>query len=739
MTHPLRMRAWMPIAAAIVAALWLPAAAAAVDIVPGQVIVRYAPGTSTADRAEARDDAGTKAIEGLGMPRAQLLKVTDGDSVYAAIRQLEAQPGVAYAEPNQIRQPALLPDDPLFYPDQWGLYNDGQTVNGVTGIPGADISAPSAWNFTVGDLGTVVAVMDTGAGLQHPDLVDELWANPLEAGGTVGADDDGNGKVDDVNGWDFIGDSYDNNVPSSEVPDDDPTDLSGHGTHVSGIALAEGNNAIGVTGVSQHAGLMSLRICGTYDNGCPDSALIQAIHYAAAEGARVVNGSIAGPGSSQAVADALESHPNTLYVFAAGNGVPDSNGVYHGVDNDATPNYPCTADQGAGYSADNVICVAATRQDDHLATFSNYGASSVDLGAPGVNILSTSSQKQVFFDDFESGDISANWTNTGASTWAASGQAPLNGNFGITDSPSGNYAPGDVNEVTSSAVTLPSGYSSCELDYFRERLLGSGDSFKIEVLRNGLPVPGASLTRNSSSPWQEASFPLNSAFDDGGQVQVRLTLTSDNNPTTVADGVHMDDIRLFCHGTPSDNGYEFLNGTSMAAPMVSGAAALLFSDSPTATPSQIKDVLLDSVDHLADLSGTTVSGGRLNIYGALVSAGSNPAGDGGGGDSGSGSTPSTESTTGSSSKKPNTFFNRKPGQVVRTEKPRARVVFRFGSSEANSSFLCRLDSAWYKTCSKKFVRKLRLGRHVLKVRAVSRDGAEDPTAAVAKFRVKQIG
>src|SRR5204863_4900879 len=130
----------LPLAAALAAALNLPAFATAEPIVPGQVIVRYTPGSSTADRAEARADAGTKPIEGLGMARTQLLRVTDGDSLAATIRQLEAQPGVAYAEPNQILQPAGPPNDPEFG-QQWGLSNTGQTVDGVTGTPGADINA----------------------------------------------------------------------------------------------------------------------------------------------------------------------------------------------------------------------------------------------------------------------------------------------------------------------------------------------------------------------------------------------------------------------------------------------------------------------------------------------------------------------------------------------------------------------------------------------------------------------
>ncbi|MGH2981145.1 MAG: S8 family serine peptidase [Solirubrobacterales bacterium] len=754
MTHPLRMRFSLPVAAALAAVLSaVPAATAAAPeagpdqesggAVPGQVIVRYEPGTSAAQRADARDDAGTRTIEGLGMARTQLLKVTDGGSVAATVRQLEAQPDVAYAEPNFVRRPAMLPNDPQFLNgNQWGLFNDGQTVNGDAGTPGADISATAAWNIELGDPGTVVAVVDTGADLQHPDLVNELWTNP------------GDGS----HGYDFVDD------------DTDPTDGNGHGTHVSGIAAAEGNNSIGTTGVAQRASLMELKICdpvlvGTttphWSATCADSDLIDAIHYAANNGARVVNGSIAGGGTSQAVSDALGSHPGTLYVFAAGN---------DGEDNDIVSTYPCEADNAPGYSADNVICVAATDQSDDLASFSNYGAGSVDLGAPGVNIYSTYSEKTHFTENFESGDISASWTNTGGSTWAANGETPHIGSFAISDSPGGPYAPGTENEVVSNPVTLPPGYASCGISYQRAIALGAGDTFQITVTLDTSDPPDVTesrsfdLTTNTpGNQLQSGVFPLPGGFEQGGEMQVSLRLTSD--ATGQADGIHMDNIRIFCHGSPSDDGYEFMNGTSMAAPMVSGAAGLLFSDDPSMTATQVKEQLLDSVDSVPDLAGSTVSGGRLNVYEALNSTAGSPAGGGGGGGAAPPSgapAPIPVTGTGSANSRPDTFFRRQPGRVVRTKKRRAKVVFRFGATEAGISYRCRLDRrkhkgadrrghrrlerrrharldrSRYRRCGKRYVRRLRPGRYVLKVKAVDRDGAADSSAAVRRFRVKRV-
>ncbi len=712
MTHSLRMRACLAAVTASIAVA-LPAAAAAEDVVPGQVIVRYEPGSSSADRADARDDAGTKTVEGLGMARAQLLKITDGGSVDATIRQLEAQPGVAYAEPNEVLRPAeLFPNDPRFLSgDQWGLLK---------------IGGPQAWDFSTGSPDTVVAVMDTGADLGHPDLANQLWSNPDEIPGN-GIDDDG-GFGEDVHGYDFYS------------GDADPFDLNGHGTHVSGIIGAEGNNGIATAGVDWHVALMELRICGPYESGCPVSSEIQAINYAASHGARVLNGSISGSGRSTAVEQAIASHPGTLYVFAAGNG--DS--INHvGYNVDSSPTYPCASDQG-GFDVGNVICVAATTEADQRASFSNYGANSVDLGAPGTNILSSSAQKAFLVDDFEGGDFAAKWSTASGPGWSPTSEAPLS-SVGITDSPGDvNYPPSTVNTEISSPITIGPAYSTCErLAYYRSVELSSGDSFQIAVLRNGEAQPGSGNSFTFNGPYSDARstyLSLGSDIQPGDDVQVRLRLSSDG--TNQSDGVHMDDIKLVCNGSPSDGGTELMSGTSMATPMVTGAAGLLFSQVPATSPQQVKTELLDSVDPLQALSGITVSGGRLNVYRAL-SGDVNPAGGGTGGEGSSGTGTGSGSGSGSGSSgnakhRPNTSFKRKPRRVVRTAHRRARVVFKFRSSEAGSSFRCRLDRSRYRACSRRLVRRLRPGAHRLKVQAVGPDGLADATAAVARFRIKRV-
>jgi subtilisin family serine protease len=206
-------------------------------------------------------------------------------------------------------------------------------------------------------------VVDTGIDASHPDLAPNVWTNPGESGGgreTNGRDDDGNGRIDDVHGWDFV------------QSDAQPQDGNGHGTHVAGTIAARGNDATGVAGVSWSAALMPLRVLGDDGSGYVSDA-VSAYSYAARNGARVVNASLGGDSFSRAERDAIAAAPNTLFVVAAGN---DSS------NDDVTPAYPCD------YDLANVICVAASDRDDTLASFSNYGATNVDLAAPGVDIAS---------------------------------------------------------------------------------------------------------------------------------------------------------------------------------------------------------------------------------------------------------------------------------------------------------------------------------------------------------------
>jgi subtilisin family serine protease len=339
-----------------------PPAAGSLRPVPGELIVRFRRGTTGDERRDARGDADTTLDRPLRVPRAQLLDVEKGQSVRDAIRSLERNPDVLYAEPNGRLRVTELPNDPSF--DQlWGLDNTGQTIAGDVGTPGADVNALEAWKVTTGSPDVLVAVTDTGVDRDHPDLADNAWTNPGEAGALKdnGIDDDGNGFVDDWRGWDFSDHA------------NDPNDVYGHGTHVAGTIGAVGDNGIGVTGVNQRVSLVGVKVLGDGGFGS-DADVADGFAYAGRIGAKVVNASLGGAGTAQVIDDAIEGAPNTLYVVAAGN---------DGANVDTSPQSPCSE------PADNLICVAATTNRDQLAWFSNYGPSTVDLGAPGVNVLST--------------------------------------------------------------------------------------------------------------------------------------------------------------------------------------------------------------------------------------------------------------------------------------------------------------------------------------------------------------
>ncbi len=279
------------------------------------------------------------------------------------ISLLEQSPWVEYAEPNYLLTTSAIPSDTSFG-TLWGLHNTGQSG----GLFDADIDALEAWeNFTTGSSDVVVFVIDTGVDYNHPDLVNNIWTNQIESLGTAGVDDDNNGYVDDVHGWNAIANNG------------DPMDDNNHGTHVAGTIGAVGNNGVGVVGVNWNVSIGAAKFLGANGSGSTTDA-IECFNYinslkTAGVNVVVTNNSWSGGGFSQALMDAMNGPANKiLHATAAGNA--NNN-------NDATPTYP------ASYNLDNIISVAATDRNDLYASFSSYGATTVDLAAPGVSILST--------------------------------------------------------------------------------------------------------------------------------------------------------------------------------------------------------------------------------------------------------------------------------------------------------------------------------------------------------------
>jgi len=583
-----------------------------------RVIVQWAPGTSRSQRAEARAEAETEFTADLGDRAFQLVEVERGQTAGAAVRSLEADPAVAVAERDSYRAPDEAPDDPLF--DQlWGLQNTGAGIGGFSGaLAGADIDALGAWERTVGDPAIVVADIDSGYRFEHPDLAPVTWTNPGEIPGN-GNDDDSNGIIDDVNGADFIG-------ADGEAPqvDGDPTDddliSGGHGLHTAGTIAAAGDNAVGISGVAQDARIMPLRVCSRFPDKakslCSTAAIVAAINYAAAKGARVANLSLGSTNFAPTEVNAIAAHPETLYVVSAGNDGTDNDS---GAAAPAGHRYPCdyepTVDAVPAAAIDNVVCVAATDQADELASFSNWGESSVDLGAPGTEVLSTYPFAEPLDEDFSVDDFALKWPATGADGgFERSDGGPLT-SFGMTDA-IGAPAADSVRETTSQALTVAPN-AGCRLSQSRHVELGADGHFRYSVLLDGDEIIVANPNDSPGAGLERRFVELPADFDAGGEVRIRFRFTTETAPEANS-GVWLDDISLSCAEPLGDSsGYALSQGTSMAAPHVSGAAALLFSAEPAASVTQVRDSLLAGVDPVASLTGKTVSGGRLDVSRAM--------------------------------------------------------------------------------------------------------------------------
>ena len=344
-----------------------------------QIIVKLKEGVERFDLpdqiAEEMTPAGRIERErepGETASRLEIMRLRSGVSVEEAVMRASADPRVEYAEPDYfVYREDTLPNDPYFR-DMWGLSSFGCSWC-TANQPNASISATRAWDITTGGDDLVVAVLDTGVDLKHPDLAANIWINQLEVAGN-GVDDDRNGYIDDVNGWNF----YDGSGEVFKAANEDD-----HGTHVAGTIGAEGNNGLGVTGVAWRVKLMSLKFLGGTKGRGSTSDAVEAINYAIdmkkrGVNIRVINASWGGEGYSQSLRNAIAAagEAGILFVAAAGNDGEDTDGGEH---------YP------SGHSSElsNVVSVAAMNSANGLATFSNYGHTTVSVAAPGQAIMST--------------------------------------------------------------------------------------------------------------------------------------------------------------------------------------------------------------------------------------------------------------------------------------------------------------------------------------------------------------
>ncbi len=550
-----------------------------------------------------------------GLSRVLLL---NDQSVENALSVLRNDPTVEYAQPNYLYKITTTSPDDAKYSSQWGLKNIEQTMTSIggqkspisptTGIRGNDIGAESAWDYITDCSSILVAILDTGVNYTHDDLINNLW--------------DG-GTNFPKHGFNFVNGNTDS------------MDNHGHGTHVAGIIGAEGNNGSGIAGVCWQAQIMAVKVMDAVGNGTT-STITQGLNFAVQNGAKIINLSVGGqsfdPAFNSAIANAAKK--GAIVVAAAGN---------NGTDNDdsSTPVYPCN------YNQPNIICVAALDPNYSLTYFSNYGANTVTTAAPGLNIASPYtgirnsytptytgwSTNVTYLSGYEFPNASSPTSN-----WAGSTTKFSTSNTYVSSSGTGTSISTLVNPTTydhthtyangsddhifrafsltptpdiailnySAIIDTEAGHDGFYVAYRK----GSGDPF---ISGSGTTIAGISGTTNNTL--KDYSYDISPCIDistDNCTVGFRLQSDTQNNNFGVAVG--NISINTLIYRT---NSYEFLSGTSMATPFVTGIAALVMAYNPNYTYKDVINSIKNGGVYTSSLSQKTISGRAAHAMGSL--------------------------------------------------------------------------------------------------------------------------
>jgi thermitase len=707
---------------------------------PGEAIVRFERGATPGEQQAARQAARVDFDSTIRVPHAQLVEVEG--PVQAAVRRLEGQPGVAYAQPN-YRYEATAVESPndTFFEELWGL---GEPVG-----PPAGVYALQAWENNKG-AGQVIAVLDTGVDLTHPDLAPNLWEDSISGD----------------HGHDFVD------------GDGDPDDFNYHGTHVAGTAAAVDANEEGIAGVAPEAEIMAVRVLD--GDGSGSTADIAAgIVYAGENGANAINMSLGGPagGGDKAMSDAIAKagEDGAVTVVAAGN---------EAADNDAEPHTPCALPNPT------MICVAAlSKNTGALASFSNYGEQTVDLAAPGNQILSAKTDyKALLAEGFEDPALPG-WDKVTVSgvAWGSSTVASL-GDRSASDSPLGDYAANSNTQLVRAAADALdlSTERGCRMhfDARYEVQPKSGGAFTDRLafgaLESGFSTqPRDEIAGSSGAQFRRLDVSI-SPLDGHTDVRPAFALFSDD--TDERDGAYVDDLEMLCRDTasyvneiapdppgkydkPTAGNYVRFQGTSMAAPHVAGVVALVRAAAPSLSVQETIDAVLDGTSTMPspDSKRPTATFGVADACKAIAvateqdfeelcpasSVPEEPEPPEEEEDEPSSSDDSSEAAAPPPAVPPppiatpdlvapHTFIKKRPRKVVFTSWRRGRAVFKFRSNEAGALFFCQFDRKRWRRCGPRFVRWFLAGRHVLRVKARDAAGNVDPTPAVYRFRVRHV-
>ena len=581
-----------PVTAAPLAIPRLPGAS---ETAPGELLVKFKTGASARSQAASVAAVGHGWIGALGDTGWVHARVGPGQTDAQALAAYAGDPRVEFAQPNFIYRASAVPNDPG-YQYQWGWKNSSQTITNVAtqpdgspigytsnnpGSAGSDMNLEKAWDRITDCSSVVVAVIDSGVNYTHQDLAANMWSGNAQHGRNFSAD----------------------------VVGTDPMDLNGHGTHVAGTIGAFGNNAIGVTGVCWRARIMAVRVLGA-DGAGNTAGIIQGIDFAVANGAKVINMSLGGGGTPDtAYGDALTraQAADVVVVVAAGN---------DGKDNQATPVFPCN------FTHPNLICVAALDQAFQLASFSNWGATSVDVGAPGTNIVSTWNGPDADVP------LDAGWTfltNSASVGWGYQvfGTAPdtLNGLTGPANFGSYSY----INNTNDRAwITYDmSAVSRAVLKISAAWDLGDGDSFNLAARSaTGDPFPAGlvdGVTGGRNPSWDKTD---SLTFDISSCVSANCTIGFQLLSDGIADsplryGVALTGVSLATVRNPGTD-YNTENGTSMATPAVAGLATMLRAYNPAFTQADVVGAIKGGGRAAPALAGKTTTGKAADAMGSLA-------------------------------------------------------------------------------------------------------------------------
>ena len=551
---------------------------AQVRYVPGEVLVKFKEDTPDTTPVIMMQSFGHEKLKELNR-RVVQVKLKSGQSVEAAIAAYQSDPNVAHVQPNYLYKLSAIPNDTL-YGELWGLKNNEQTVTDGSyptnnpGIIGMDMGLEAAWEHITDCSSVIVAVLDSGINYTHTDLAANMWDGGLSYPN---------------HGWD----SVDNDN------DPIPSDGNSHGTHVAGTIGAVGNNANGTTGICWNAELMALR--ASDKNGyIPTTRIFQGVDFALANGVKIINMSFAGNSFDSIIYDAInEMRDSGVLVVAAASNEEE--------DNDQTPAYPCSFD------LDNIVCVAAVDQAYKLAAFSNYGSTTVDVGAPGVNIWSAVAGP-TYSDDFSSG-----WTMTG--NWAYDvcdfGAGPRDMLVNPSDWCTLGQYPNDVDDRAYKQFDL-SGLLGAGVRHwaFIDTVLGY-DFFRVAYkIGGGDPFTnGTQLLERSGSTQSESRL-----FDH--DLSGCLTATCsfgfqlESSPVITDRGVGILDFELKTVEENS-NSYAPMCGTSCAAPHVAGLAAMIWAYNPDYTYLDVVASIKNGGDAVPALAGKTSTGKAVDAMGSL--------------------------------------------------------------------------------------------------------------------------